>query len=174
MKKKAFMTNKGYSLLETVVYVAILAIIFVAVFDMLAVMSKSFGRVRANNEVRLAGTAAMERMAREIRTASSSNVPSSVFNAHPGYLVLNTTDDASVAKTVEFYFNSTTKSVNIDDNGNDKGALHGGGGQVTNLVFRTASSTKGQMIKIEMTIQSKKESAVSIKFYDTIVMRGGY
>lgn len=166
--------KRGYTLLETVVYVAIFIVILVAVIDMLVTLSKSFSRVRAYNEVRVSGMNTIERMSREIRTAASVDTPGSTLNAHPGDLLINTTDDAGVAKTVEFYWNSTAKSVDIVDNGVNKGALNGSSTEITNLVFRNVPTTKGDVIKIEMTARSKKLTDITAKFYDTIVMRGAY
>lgn len=161
--------TKGYTLLETVVYIGIFIVILVAVIDMLVTLSKSFSRVRAYNEVRVSGMNAVERMAREIRTATSRDSASTADD-----LLIHTTDEAGTAKIVELYWDSTAKSVVIVDNGINKGTLTGSSTEVTNLVFRNASTPKGDVIKIEMTARSKKLTDISAKFYDTIVMRGGY
>ncbi|MBI2120993.1 MAG: type II secretion system protein [Parcubacteria group bacterium] len=166
--------TKGYTLLETIAYIAIFIIVMVAVLDMLLTLSKSFSRVRAYNEVRVDGMSVVERIAREVRTAGSVNILGSDFDAHPGNLLINTTDAAGTAKTIEFYWNSTAKNMNIIDNGVDKGALNGSSTEITSIVFRNASTTKGEAIKIELTLQSKRTTAIAAKFYDTIVMRGGY
>jgi type II secretory pathway pseudopilin PulG len=161
--------TRGYTLLETVVYVAIFIVVLVAVFDMLITLSKSFARVRANNEVRVSGMNAMERMAREIRTAASRDIGSTADD-----LLIHTTDDVGAAKVVEFYWDSTAKNVILVDDGVDKGSLTGSSTEVTSLVFRAASTTRGDVIKIEMAVRSKKLTSVVSNFYDTIVMRGGY
>jgi type II secretory pathway pseudopilin PulG len=161
--------TSGYTLLETVAYVAIFIIILVSVLDMLVVLSKSFSRVRAYNQVRVSGMNAMERVSREIRTASSRDTGSTSDD-----LIINTTDEVGAAKTVEFYWDSTAKSINLVDNGIAKGALNGSSTEITTLVFYNASSSKSEVIKIEMTARSKKLTDISAKFYDTIVMRGGY
>lgn len=161
--------TRGYTLLETVIYIGIFIVILVAVLDMLVTLSKSFTRVRAYNEVRVSGMNAMERMAREIRTASSRDSASTADD-----LLIHTTDEAGTAKTAELYWDSTAKKMNLVDNGVNKGALTGSSTEVTSLVFRNASTTKGDVIKIEMTARSKKLTDITAKFYDTIVMRGGY
>lgn len=173
MKNKTSKTQ-GYTLLETVVYIGIFIVVLVATLDMLITLSRSFMRVRAYNEVRVSGTNAMERISREIRTANSLDLPGSSLDTHPGDLLLHTTDTGGAAKTVEFYFDSAAKNMGFIDNGIDKGVLTGSSTEVTNLVFRNASTTKGEVVKIEMTIRSKKLTDIAVKFYDTIVMRGGY
>lgn len=173
MKNESIKT-RGYTLLETVAYIAIFSIAMVAVLDMLLTLSKSLYRVRAYNEVRTNGAVVLERIAREVRTADAADVAGSDFDVHPGNLLIDTTDAGGAAKTVEFYWNSSDKSMNIIDNGTDKGSLNGSSTEVTNIVFRSASTTKGDAVKIEMTVRSKKIVDVAAKFYDTIVMRGGY
>lgn len=161
--------TRGYTLLETIVYVTLFIVVLVAVFDMLITLSKSFARVRAHNEVRVSGTNAMERMAREIRTASSRDTGSTADD-----LLIHTTDDLGVAKVIEFYWGSTAKNIVLVDNSINKGSLTGSSTEVTSLVFRAASTTRGDVIKIEMTVRSKKSTSIVSNFYDTIVMRGGY
>lgn len=162
-------SKKGYTLLETVVYVGIFIVILVAVLDMLVTLSKSFARVRAYNEVRVSGMNAMERMAREIRTAASRD-----SGSEDDDLLLNTTDSVGTPKIVELYWDTTVKNVNIVDDGVNKGSLTGSSTEVTSLLFRNASTTKGDVIKIEMIVRSKKITNVAVNFYDTIIMRGGY
>lgn len=161
--------TRGYTLLETVVYISIFVVILVAVLDMLVNLSKSFARVRAYNEVKISGMNAMERMAREIRMAASRDSGSTFDD-----LLLHTTDDVGATKRVELYWDSAARSVNLIDNGTNKGSLTGSSTEITSLTFRNASTTKGDVIKIEMTARNKKITSVTANFYDTIVMRGGY
>jgi type II secretory pathway pseudopilin PulG len=161
--------TQGYTLLETVFYIAIFIVVLVAVLDMLVTLSKSFMRVRAYNEVRVSGMNAMERMAREIRMANSRDAGSTADD-----LLINTIDEAGAAKTVELYWDGAAKNVNIIDRGVNKGPLAGSSTEITSLIFRNASTTKGEVIKIEMIARSKKLTDIAANFYDTIVMRGGY
>ncbi len=162
-------TPRGYTLLETVVYVAIFIVILVAVLNMLITLSRSFARVRAYNEVRISGMNAMERMAREIRTASSRDAGSSSDD-----LFIHTTSSSGSAKVIEFYWDTAAKNIQIVDGGSATGALTGSSTEITNLVFTGLSTPEGDVIKIEMSARSKRITGISAKFYDTIVMRGGY
>jgi type II secretory pathway pseudopilin PulG len=166
--------DNGYTLLELVVYVGVLSIAVLAIFMILFSITRAFTEARIYNEVEISGTTAMERMVREIRTASSVDEGNSVLDANPGQLQLNTTDEAGIPKTIQFYFDAVNKTINLDDNGTDKGSLTGNGVEITNLVFRKWTTAKSALIKIEMTIQSKRKTTLNAKFYDSVVMRGGY
>ncbi|MCK9352030.1 MAG: hypothetical protein WCT49_03655 [Candidatus Paceibacterota bacterium] len=169
-----FKKDKGYTLLETVVYVGVLSVAILAIFAILFSITRSFTEARIYNEVEISGSTAMERMVREIRTAASVDEGNSILDIDPGQLALNTTDEAGTAKTIQFYFDDTTNTINLDDNGTDKGSLTGSGVEITNLVFRRSDTPKSSIIKIEMTVRSKRKTTLSAKFYDSAVMRGGY
>jgi len=166
--------NRGYTLLEVVVYVGVLSVAVLAIFSILFSITRAFVEARIYNEVEISGTAAMERITREIRTAISVDDGNSVFDSHPGLLQLNTTDEAGTEKTIQFYFDDANDAINLDDDGTDKGPLTGSGVEITNLVFRKWVNTKSTLVKIEMTVRSKKKPTFSAKFYDSVVLRGGY
>src|SRR3989338_5502326 len=95
--------QRGFSLVEMVFYTAILAVALVAVMQTLVVIVRSYGVLRASQRIEQEATASMERMVREIRDASNVDDAGSVLGSSPGELLLNTTDAAGTAKTVEFY-----------------------------------------------------------------------
>jgi type II secretory pathway pseudopilin PulG len=166
--------NEGYTLLETVVYVGVLSIAILAIFSILFSITRAFVDARIYNEVEVSGQTAMERIAREIRTASSVDLGNSILDVNPGQLQLNTTDEAGTAKTLQFYFDAINKTINLDDNGTDKGPLTGDKTEITNLIFRKWDTTKSSLVKIEITVRSKKKPTLRANFYDSVVMRGGY
>lgn len=166
--------GRGYTLLETVVYVGILSVLLLAIFEVLFSISRDFAESRIYNQVEVSGTTAMERIVREIRTANSVDIGNSVFDDSAGQLQLNTTDEGGVAKTVQFYYDNANKTVNFIDNGNDVGALTGNDVSVTSLVFRRWVTAKSTLIKIELTIQSKIKTTLNVNYYDSAVLRGAY
>jgi type II secretory pathway pseudopilin PulG len=166
--------NEGYTLLETIVYVGVLSVAILAIFSILFSITRAFVDARIYNEVEVSGSTAMERIAREIRTASSVDLGNSVLDVNPGQLQLNTTDEAGTARTLQFYFDAINKTINLDDNGTDKGPLTGNKVEITNLIFRKWDTPKSSLIKIEITVKSKKKTTLSANFYDSVVMRGGY
>lgn len=77
-------------MIETVMYVAILAVISAVVFDMIITAATFYGRSRVKRNITEQGAAMLERVVREIRLAHSVNYSKSVFGANPGSLLLNT------------------------------------------------------------------------------------
>ena len=172
-----FSENKktaGYTLLETVVYVGILSVLLLAIFTLLFSITRAFAESRVYNQVEISATTAMERMVREIRTANSVDLGNSIFDDNSGQLQLNTTEEDGTPKTVQFYHDSTNKTVNFVDNGADEGTLTGNDVNITKLLFRSWVTPKSTLIKIEMTVQSKIKTTLNANYYDSVVLRGAY
>src|SRR3989338_6928949 len=92
--------KSGYSLVETLVYVAIFSILSVVVVRTIVVMMRSFSETVVIRDF-LKTSFIMERVSREIRIAESTD-PTSIFDSSPGYLKINSTDDSGNPKIVEF------------------------------------------------------------------------
>jgi len=164
---------RGYSLAETLIYLALFVILSVVVINALLTIVKLFPAIRSNKDLLDSGESAMERMTREIREATSVDSANSTLGTSPGVLQLNTTDAAGAAKIVKF---TTANSVlQIYENGTLSGNLIGGNTQVTNLVFTQITTAKSKAVKISLTLQDTRNTKhPSQSFYDTIIMRGSY
>lgn len=163
----------GFSLVEILFYTAILAVALVAVMQTLVVIVRSYGVLRASQRIEQEATASMERIVREIRDASSVDDAGSVLGSSPGELLLNTTDAAGTAKTVEFYLDSGRLS--LKENGVVSGLLSSSKTSVSNLVFRKITTARSAGVKIELTFKSGVGIASSTEsFYGTAVLRDSY
>lgn len=163
----------GVTLFETIVYIAIFAVLFILVINVLITMSGSFTEVERFRQVTTGGALPLERMSREIRDANSINVAESAFETSPGALTVNTKDAQGNSHTVHFFVTNQTLFIETDSDGGTP--LVGDGVVVTNLIFRDISGDKSQAVKIELEVQNKNGSRkISIPFYNTIVLRGSY
>src|SRR3989344_2630325 len=88
---------KAFSLLEMLVYVALLSLITVAMVQALIPLSRSFATLRATQDIHAAAGTSLERLVRDVR-ASGSIDSASTFDVSPGNLVL-----ISGATTTEFF-----------------------------------------------------------------------
>lgn len=167
-----YFKNRGFGLIEIIVYVSIVALI--AIFSINAILSvtKVFAEVKSYNDLRGSAVTSLERMIKEIRFANNIDIAGTVFGTNPGRLKLNTTDEAGNAKTLEFYV--TGGGLNIIDNGQEKGTITGNSAVLTNLIFRQAVTPKGQLIKIEMTLTDTRANPRIVNFYGSAVLRGSY
>lgn len=164
---------KGFSLVEMLFYIALLSLALLAVTETLILVTRSYGNLRSVQRIEQEAGVSLERMVREIRDAQSVNGASSVFDSHPGKLLLNTTNASGATRTVEFFLDNG--KLSLKENGVVLGALTSAKTGVTNLIFRTITTARSQAVKIEMTLQSGNGSALRTEhFYATAVLRDSY
>lgn len=166
--------QSGFTLIETIIYVAAFALLSTAALQATIVVMKSFYTLRLSQSVNVSATVALERMSREIRNAYDIDTANSTLApaASPGRLTINTKDDTGANITIEFYVDSASQ-LNMKVDGVENGPLVTKTVTVTNLVFRQITTTYSKAIKIEMTLHdSRGATTQSSKYYDTIVLRG--
>ncbi len=161
--------TRGYSLIEIIIYVAILAGITIVIVGILTQISSSRGRLTAAQRVATSAGLSLDRVTREVHTASGVNTASSVFDTNPGRLVLSGSE-SGVPYTVEFSL--VGGALNIIRNGVNTGPLTEVGVNVIELIFRRSASSTDQAISIEMTLESGTSTAYkSEKFYTTAILK---
>lgn len=170
-------SKKGFSLMEMVIYTAILAVFSVLVISSLLGMMKSFNGYRVSRYINFAGSVAMERITREIRLANDVAVVESVFETHPGALKLNTIDPVSeIATTIEFFASST--QLMVKEGADTAVILTPMALELTNLVFRevaTSTNLNSYAIKVEMELKGERGNyEKTTKFYNTVLLRRSY
>ncbi len=167
-----FLNNmkKGFTLIEVIIYTAILAIIFILVVNSLSIVIKAFNQGRVTIKINNSAETAMERMAREIRFAYGIDASSAL-----DHLVLNTyVLGTEIPTTAEFYIDSGKLMVKEGISPADQ--LTSSDLNVTNLVFsQISASSVSKAIKIEMTIQGSSGNYQKTEdFYNTAILRGSY
>lgn len=162
--------KKGFSIMEMLIYLAILALMLWVIGSILNSMIQTERVAGSSKVVENAAIFGLERMVREIRDASAVEA-SSVLDLNPGVLVLSGTDSNGVAKTVEFFLD--LGALHIKENGIDKGALTESKAIVTNLVFSVFSNPNSKSVKTVMTVESGTSTTYKKDtFYSTTILRG--
>jgi type II secretory pathway pseudopilin PulG len=167
--------NKGYSLLEVIIYVAIFAFLSVGAVDFIGDAYGVMAKVSLQRKVNAEGELVMQRLLRETREAYDVRTASTTWNAHPGklslYTFLNPTGTATT--TADFYISSgvlrlTKGTSTIDITSDDI--------SVSNLIFRSIqSATTSRAVKIELQITgSTRATTITNNFYGTALLRGSY
>src|SRR3989344_3265224 len=87
--------NQGYAVMELLFYIAFFALLSLVIINSLIVMTRAFRETTIYSEL-LAGGSAMEKIAREVRHASS------ISSISASDMTLNTTDSAGTPKTARF------------------------------------------------------------------------
>lgn len=164
---------RGFSLLEMVIYVAILAVIAAVVVGSLLPLARSYREVVMALSINNAASAALERMVRDIRAASAI-APGSVFNTSPGVLVLTSTDGGGNPTTITFDVSGS--AVRITEGAGTPYALTGSAATISSLTFISqANATTSTTIGIDMTVSATVGQATrTSRFVSSATLRNSY
>lgn len=163
----------GVSLVEMLVYIALLTSVTTLVVNGLVTMSRSYTDLRLSKNITTSATTALSRMVYEIRQAQSIDAGQSTFVTSPGQLTLNTTPASGVPTTVRFYVQNSI--LRVMTGGVDEGQITLSGATVSNLTFTRVQNSISQAIKISLTLQSTVGSKTKTEtFYTTAVLRNIY
>ncbi len=175
MKLHALKKN-GYTIAETIVYIALFIMLSFAVMNSLVNIIKLSVEIRSNRDFIDSGYSGMERITREIRNAISVDTANSVFSTAQSpcvvqcVLQLNTKNAAGASKIVKF--SVVNNKLELYEDGTLTGDLTGGNTSVTNLTFWQVGT---KAVRVVLTIQDIRNTLhPSQSFYDTIVLRGAY
>ncbi len=154
-------TKEGFSLIEMIVYISILALMLIIVIEVVFSITRSQRVIKSVRNIENSALETLERIEREVRRAESINATSSIFGVHPGKLVLG---------NVEFYLSDGR--LYLKENGVDTGALTAEDVTVTNLIFRRFATSTIEGIRAEITIESGTSTHYRIEtFYSSAVVR---
>ena len=158
--------NFGYSLVEMILYTAIVFAISTALISMLITFSSTYRTLGALRIAEHSGIDAMERMTRDIRAAKTVTQGSSTLGSSPGVLTI-----VSTATTTKFYIQGGI--LKVDVNGSYFGPLTLSSASVSNLVFTLLSSGISDAIKIDMTVSGTVGATTKTKNYrSTVILKG--
>lgn len=168
-------TKRGFTLLEAVVYIAILSLIFVVAAHTTIVATSAFGKSRVKRALAAEGYAAMERILYEIRLAHGIDEEASVFGAHPGVLKLKTSLSASDATETMRTFDLFSGVARLTEGGENPTPLSRGV-LITELTFaRIGMPDNPRAVRVTLAAEnSYKTLRDTRKFYGTAVLRGRY
>jgi type II secretory pathway pseudopilin PulG len=159
--------NRGYTLLEILVYAFLLALLIALMANSIAALAHIVVGAKEERTLRSSAEAAMERVAREIRFAENVDTGASALDTSPGVLVLASIDPfTGNPQTVMFSIDSG--KIAVQKNAGQLNYLTSDSVTITNLVFRhTVNGSISESIKTELTIGGKN-------FYSTTVLRRSY
>ena len=170
MMKRNFKNESGFSLVESIIYLALFVMLSTVLIDALLVMSKAYNATRVNRDLLDSINVPLERMTRDIRGASSVVTGSaSTFDTSPGKLTIrneNASTEIFALSSGAIQFTDTTGATN---------SLTGSQVVVDSLIFRKISTAQGSAVKIELTVHSlRSPNAQAVSLSDTIALRGAY
>jgi type II secretory pathway pseudopilin PulG len=157
--------TKGFSLLESLVYIAILSVMTVMIINILVSTAHSYNMLRLARSINNSAITSLERMTREIKSADDISTADSTFDTNPGVLTINIGTE-----TREFYIDAGVLKIKEDDV--DTGALTRDDVSVDSLVFRSLNNGTSKGVRIEMTLLGTHRNSTTTKeFYSFVVLR---
>ena len=145
------MNSRGFTLVETLIYLAIVGLVVTALVQFGLSVSDTRYRNYLAQEVNANARSGMSIVSQKIREAAAINTSTSVFGTDPGTLSLEMAD-AQVNPTI-FTLSGNDGSLQMQEGASAVQTITSAEVRVLNMVFRdlTASSTR-ENIRIEMTM----------------------
>lgn len=157
-------TSRGFTLVEMIVYIAILMLVALGVVAALLSLDDLLAKYRAEQLVFRSSTTVIERVLHDIRKADTVTAADS---NNPGTLTLS--DDGDSAS-----YSLSSGAVRLAQNGSDVGALTENGVTVSELRFYDYASTT-EFVRMQMTLSATVgESTVTRTFNAGATLRGSY
>lgn len=166
--------SKGYSLVEALMYVSLVAILVGVITYAIRVLFVANSIVRATRNVENSAITLTDRLVREIRAASSVDIAHSVLggNTTDGVLSLIIPSGGGT-RTVKFY--TQNDRVYVEEDGVVKGPLTLSNTPISSLQFYYLATSTSRAIKFEAVIVGPpSDPGVAERFYGTAVLRGAY
>lgn len=167
--------KKGFTLVETIIYITIFVLLSILVVNMIITIIKSAAMGYVSRNINTSAEAGIERMIREIRRANDIEVAESYFGVNPGVLKLDTTEWGSDATTT-IKFQLENGILKVSEGGGALQALTSTDVNISSLIFyQIIASTTSKAIKVEMELEDSWSNYTKTeKFYNTTILRGSY
>lgn len=171
MKNSKFI--KGMSILETLIYTAILTAVIFMIFKSVTSTIVIHRSVKLSQTLESSGIVSMERILREIRNANSIDIAGSSFGVSPGSLKLRGTDEDGIDYTVTFDVSLGVIRITKDTGTPD--SLTSSAISINSLVFRRVSNSNSEAVRVEASFVGGSASTTKdLDLYGFAVLRGSY
>lgn len=161
-------SNKGFTLVEMMIYVALMALIVIVIVQSLTVVLKSNRESFAEVNIRNSGYGAMEGIIREIYSSES------IDQASSGVLQMRQNNGTNIVKfatssdsTINFFEGSSTLNL--------IGPLTQRDVWVKSLFFTPINTGKSLAVRIQMELETTIEGKTKSEWFNsTAILRGSY
>jgi type II secretory pathway pseudopilin PulG len=168
-----FRRNNGFSLVEMLVYIAILTLLVGVLISSLRAIVTTYRHIKVSRTIETSALTALERITREIKNGESITVGSSTFGNASGSITIVGKSPTETSKTTYIYLQNGV--LRIDEDGVQKGQLTSSSTVVTNFTLRFINQTISDAVKVELTLQAgQNDYQRQESFYSTAILRGSY
>ena len=167
--------KRGFSLIEIVIYVAILATLSVLAINTILTMTSTFSKARIVRRITADADGALERIVREIRLASALNLGASSLGIDPAHIVLSSarshSDSAATVKDIGV----VSGRLRLQEGSDPAVFLTSPQTRVTRFQAFRMATTRSEALKLELTFEAGAgRNLVQRNFYSTAILRGSY
>lgn len=158
-KAKIKNKEKGFTLIEMVVYVALIGVIFIVLFEIIFFIMRANNKIIALSRISSNAHSAMERMTYEIVNSQNIYLPTSNFSSSNAQLSLATEVGVSSNEEitfVDFYVENDT--LFLKKEGLDPIALTSSDVLVSDMEFLYYKNDSRESVKIDMIVSSKNSA----------------
>lgn len=168
-------SRRGFSLIESIIYVSILAVILVVIVNTILISIRAFSEARVTQKITAEGRTAMERMLRSVRLAHTIDTANSILATTTGTLALTTVTSPADATEITRTYSLSSGTVMLQDAILPRPLTSGV--EITELAFYAVSntSTTSEAVRIQMRVRDTVGRFTDEKtFYGTATLRGSY
>lgn len=173
LKAESWKLKTGYSLVETLVYIAILALTLVSLLTAMNLMLRTYRDASSRSELAQAGRTAMARLTHEMRNATGIDATGSVFGTTTGMLKLTGTDAFGNATTTTFSRERGSLMIKMGTAATSSLLKPTVGAEAFTVYQITTANSRA--VRIVLTLEAATTTdPVRATFYGTTVLRGSY
>ncbi len=174
--KKLKTKNKknGFTLIEMVVYVALIGVIFIVLFNIIFFIIRANNKIIALSRISSNAHSAMERMTYEIINSQKVYLPTSNFSSSGAQLSLVTPIGASANEEITFVdFYVENETLFLKKEGLNPMALTSSDVLVSDMEFSYYKNDSRESVTIDMTVnpRSSAMSDSAIHLINTVALR---
>lgn len=166
--------EKGFTLIEMIVYVALIGVIFIVLFDIIFFIMRANGKIIALTRISSNAHSAMKRMTYEIVNSQYIYLPTSNFSSSDAQLSLATKTGASSNEEIVFIdFYVENGALFLKKEGLGPIAITSSDALVSNMEFLYYKNDSRESVTIDMTVNSKSSamSGSTIHLINTVTLR---
>ena len=174
-KRQFRITNSGFTLIETLIYMAIFVMaVVIIIYGMLGI-SRVFGKNRIERQVSLAAEVAVERILREIRLACSVSVTaqSITLTTFADFVAPDTTNCAVTGSTMSRIIALSAQNITVGGTDILPSNVH-----ATSLQFTSPDDggTGKPAVRVVVNLQGGSDTKYETtrQYFGTAILRGPY
>ena len=172
-----FRNNKAFSLIEVMIYSALLAVLVLVLSQLTLNTLTSYKTAKIKEDLIISSSRVLENFLRESRNASKIYLPTTVLGNDLGELSLATSFQPINKNEPETYVDiySASGQIWIKREGESPQPLTGAGLEATQFkLLRSENSHQREGIRLYVTLRSRINPEATLSFTTFAFLRGGY